>query len=89
MPTTRPRHSLTETDDVAAALADAARRWPQDRDSPGRLLLRLLKEGHRMIRGALDAEAATRRDGVDASAGALTGAYPVGYLRDLRDEWPA
>jgi hypothetical protein len=88
MPTTRPRYSVTETEELAAALADAARRWPEDRDSPGRLLHRLLREGHRAICRAHERELAARRAGVEASAGALTGAYPDGYLRELRDDWP-
>jgi hypothetical protein len=89
VPTTRPRHSVTETDEVAAALADAARRWPQDSRSPGRLLTHLLREGHRAIQGVRDDEVAARRAGVEAASGALTGAYPAGYLQDLRDDWPA
>lgn len=28
MPTTRPRHPVTETDEIAEILDDAARRWP-------------------------------------------------------------
>jgi hypothetical protein len=29
MPTARPRHMITETDDITAALDAAARRWPE------------------------------------------------------------
>jgi hypothetical protein len=89
VPTSRPRHSLTETDEVARALADAARRWPEDRRSPGRLLLRLLHEGHRAIRGEMRTDAEQRRAAVAATAGSLTGVYPEGYLAELRGEWPA
>jgi hypothetical protein len=89
VPTSRPRHSLTETDEVARALADAARRWPEDRRSPSRLLLRLVQEGHRAIRGELGEDDADRRSAILASAGTLTGSYPDGYLADLRSDWPA
>jgi hypothetical protein len=89
MPTSRPRHSITETEDVAAALTDAARRWPEDRDAPGRLLRRLLREGHRAIRHDRTDEVAKRRAGVESSAGVLTGMYPESYLTDLREDWPA
>jgi hypothetical protein len=49
VPTTKPRHAVTETPEVAEALAAAARRWPEDRGRPGRLLRRLIREGHRGI----------------------------------------
>ena len=89
MPTTRPRHSITETDAVAAALEDAARRWPEDRDSPGRLLTRLLRAGHDAIREDRHDETADRLRGIEESAGVLDDAFPAGYLDDLRDDWPA
>lgn len=88
MPTARPRHTITETDDVARALDEAARRWPEDGHARGRLVLRLLAEGHRAIQRDDDAEVARRHDAVRRTSGALTGAYPAGYLERLRDEWP-
>jgi hypothetical protein len=89
MPTQRPRHAITETDEVARALDDAARRWPEDRDARGRLLLRLLHAGHEAIGTNREAEAADRRQAIARTSGALTGAYDEGYLSDLRDDWPA
>lgn len=89
MPTTRPRHLITETDQVAQALDDAARRWPEDRHSRAKLLLHLVEEGHQAL---LD-EAAERRDArlaaIHRTSGALTGAYEAGYLEQLREDWPA
>jgi hypothetical protein len=49
VPTTRPRHTITQTDEVTQALADAARRWPEGRERPAKLLLSLLREGRRAI----------------------------------------
>lgn len=86
MPTTRPRHTITETDAVAEALADAAKRWPDER--PGGLLLRLVAEGHRAIRVA-DRHAADRRKAaLERTSGALTGVYEPGELDELRRDWP-
>jgi hypothetical protein len=89
MPTTRPRHVVTETDQVAEALNDAARRWPQDRRSRSRLLLHLVKEGHR----ALIAEAGERRQArlaaIRRTSGSLSGVYDADYLQRLREDWPA
>ena len=88
MPTTRPRHVITETDDVARALDDAARRWPAERGNRRKLLLRLMEEGHRAI-GDRDASGAdARRAAVERTSGALTGSYGEDYLTDLRADWP-
>ena len=88
MPTTRPRLTITETDELADTLDAAAARWPEIR-SRRELLLRLVEQG----REALDRErgeaTARRRDGVRRTSGALTGAYEAGYLERLRDDWPA
>jgi len=89
VPTARARHSVTETDDVARALDAAAQRWPDDSGARSRLLLRLVAEGHRVIREDHDAKTGNRREAVRRTSGALTGAYPAGYLEDLRGDWPA
>ena len=57
MPTTRPRHQVTETDEVARALDLAARRWPGE--SRGRLLVRLVEEAGEVL--ASDEDARRRR----------------------------
>lgn len=87
MPTHRPRHVITETDDVARALDDAAKRWP---DSPNRtrLLIRLVEEGDRSLAEREDEAAARRREAITRTSGALTGMYEPGYLAELRRDWP-
>jgi hypothetical protein len=88
MPTTRPRHAITETDEVAHALSDAARQWPHDRERPAKLLLDLVREGHRAITADAERAATDRRAAIARSGGALTGLYPAGYLERLRGDWP-
>lgn len=85
--TTRPRHSITETDDIAAALDAASERWPGEPRAA--LLRRLVHEGHRTLdvttaRRRLDRLAAVRR-----ASGAMTGVYRSDELQRLRDDWPA
>jgi hypothetical protein len=82
--TTRPRHTITETDDVARALDEAARRWPQE--PRGRLVVRLVEEGRRAISDERERAIEERRRAIRESAGKTR--YPPGYLQRLRDEWP-
>jgi len=87
MPTTRPRHLVTETDDLANALDAAASRWPGV--SRPQLLVRLALEGHRAAQQAHDERRRRRLAAVREHSGILTGAYGPGYLDQLREEWPA
>lgn len=87
VPTTRPRHLVTETDELAAALDAAAQRWPSLRRP--QLLVRLALEGHQV---ALQAQAERRRRRLallEEHGGCLTGAYGPDYLHQLRAAWPA
>ncbi len=88
MPTSRPRHTITESDEIARALRDAARRWPADSGSPRVLLERLVAEGHGVLTRDQDAEVQARRDAILRTSGSLTGTYPSDYLERLRDDWP-
>lgn len=87
MPTTRPRHFVTESDDLTAALDAAAQRWPGS--SRSHLLVRLALEGHRAAQQARDERRRRRLAAVRRHSGILTGAYGPDHLHDLRKEWPA
>jgi hypothetical protein len=88
MPTTRPRLTITETDELAATLDAAAARWPEVR-SRRELLLRLVEQGRDVLDREHAEATARRREAVQRTSGALTGAYEPGYLERLRDDWPA
>lgn len=78
---------MTETDDLAAALDAASRRWPTL--SRPQLLVRLAMEGHRAAQQAHDERHSRRLAAVRRHSGILTGAYGPDYLSKLREEWPA
>lgn len=79
---------ITETDEVAHALAVAASRWPDDRERPAKLLLDLVREGHRAIAEDEHRTVAQRRAAIERTSGVVAGVYPPGYLDQLRGDWP-
>lgn len=87
MTTTRPRHFVTESDELTLALDGAARRWPEL--SRARLIVRLALEGDRAARGADEERRSRKLAAVRRHSGLLTGTYGPDYLAGLREEWPA
>lgn len=86
MPTTRPRHQITETPEVAHALDLAARRWP--REPRSKLLLHLLRTGSATLEQERSAESQERLKAIDASSGKYADAFSEDYLAELRQDWP-
>jgi hypothetical protein len=86
MPTTRPRHFVTESDELASALDEAALRWPGL--SRSQLIVRLALEGRSRIEESIEADRRARLARLRQHAGAGSGAYGDGYLDDLRGDWP-
>jgi hypothetical protein len=82
MPIARPRHVLTETDDLAEAIDVAAAHYPGE--SRADVVRHLVRLGAETIAEQQDHH---RREVLDR-AGRYPGLYPEGYLDDLRDEWP-
>lgn len=89
MPTTRPRHFVTETDELAEALNAAAQRWPELSHSKNKLIIRLALDGHRAHEQSSHQEA-ERRLGVIARAGTLlSGMNARAELERMRTaDWP-
>jgi hypothetical protein len=78
VPTQRPRHPVTETEEVAAVLDEAARRWPDVARS--RLIPLILRDWAAGGRSPAAAAGARR---------ALMGSLPgSSALYDRAEEWP-
>ena len=79
MPTTRPRHSVTETDEITEILDEASRKWS---DAPRAKLIRLI---------ILDWARSGRSPSSRADARAmLEGSLPgSSALYDRSQDWPA
>lgn len=86
VPTTRPRHFVTETDDLTVALDAAAARWPGL--SRPQLLVRLALEGHRAAAQVREERRRRRLEALADHRGAFTGSYGDDYLERSREEWP-
>ena len=82
MPTVRPRHLLTETDELAHAIDAAAALYPGE--SRADVLRHLVQLGAETIAEQQD----RRRETVRDRAGRFPGLYPTGHLDDLREDWP-
>jgi hypothetical protein len=78
---------VTETDELAAALDEAARRWPSL--SRSQLVVRLAIEGHRAALYAREERRQRRLAALRRHSGMLTGAYGPDYLHAFGEEWPA
>lgn len=87
MPTTRPRHLVTETDELARALDSAAQRWPGV--SRPQLLVRLALTADQDAARSEQQRRARRLAAVHRHSGMLSGAYGPDYLERLREDWPA
>lgn len=85
MPTTRRRYQVTETEAVARAIDEAAKRWPGEPRS--RLIVRAIVAGGAALEG--DAASKDRLERLKRLKGAYQDAYGPGYLAELRGEWPA
>ena len=82
MPTVRPRHLLTETDELAHAIDAAAALYPgESRADVVRHLVQLGAESVAELQG-------THRTNVRDRAGRFPGLYPAGHLNELREDWP-
>lgn len=89
MPTTKPRHMITESDDVAAALELAKARWPELSNDKGKLLKKMLEFSALAIAREMDLKRNSRLSKIEDIAGSMPDVWPENWREEARSEWPA
>ncbi len=89
MPTTKPRHMITETDEISGALTQAAKIWPELAGQRTLLLRKLLEVGIQTIEMDLEKNTAQRIAAVEKLAGSMDGVWPANWREELVEDWPA
>ncbi|CAB4551895.1 unannotated protein [freshwater metagenome] len=88
MPTTRPRHMITETDQLSEALSQAAKLWPELAGQRTLLLRKVLEVGIETIEQEATQKTKSRMAGVDKLAGSMPGVWPANWKEELAKDWP-
>lgn len=88
MPTTKPRHMITETDQISQALSQAAKMWPELAGQRTLLLRKLLEVGIQTVEQGLENDTAQRLAAIDKLAGSMDGVWPTNWREELAEDWP-
>lgn len=88
MPTERPRHMITETDELSEALAHAERLWPELKGQRSQLLRKILEVGSEQLVKSANEEASERERLIQNLAGTLNDVWPANWREELADDWP-
>jgi hypothetical protein len=88
MPTTRPRHMITETDQLSDALTEAAKIWPELSGQRTLLLRKVLEVGIESIEAQATKRTKSRWAKVQKLAGSMDGVWPANWRDELDQDWP-
>lgn len=88
MPTSRPRHMITETDQLSHALIEAAKIWPELSGQRNLLLRKILEVGIESVQAKANQKTNARVTGVQKLAGSMDGVWPANWKKELAEDWP-
>ena len=88
MPTSRPRHMITETDQLSDALSEAAKIWPELSGQRTLLLRKVLEVGIESIEAQATKRTKSRLAKVQKLAGSMDGVWPANWRNELDQDWP-
>jgi hypothetical protein len=88
MPTARPRHMITETDQITQGLSQAAKQWPELAEQRTLLLRKIIEAGLEAINLEDAHRAQSRLASVKKIAGSMDGIWPTNWREELAEDWP-
>lgn len=88
MPTVRPRHMITETDQISQGLSQAAKQWPELAEQRTLLLRKVIEAGLEAIALKETKRAKSRLESVKNLAGSMDGIWPTNWKEELAEDWP-
>lgn len=88
MPTNRPRHMITETDQLSDALSKAEAIWPELSGQRTLLLRKVLEIGIEAIETQANYRSEGRLKAVKKLAGSMDGVWPANWRKELAEDWP-
>ena len=89
MPTARQRHMITETEQLARALEEAATIWPEYRNKRAELLRQIIDQGSEVVHSLAEKKVQKRLNAIENISGAYTDIWPDNWREETRQEWPA
>lgn len=88
MPTARPRHMITETDQISQGLSQAAKQWPELAEQRTLLLRKIIEAGLQAIDLEETSKAEIRLASLKQIAGTMDGVWPTNWREELAEDWP-
>ncbi len=88
MPTARPRHMITETDQISQGLSKAAKQWPELAEQRTLLLRKIIEAGLQAIENEESERTQSRLASVKKVAGSMDGIWPTNWREELAEDWP-
>ena len=88
MPTARPRHMITETDQISQGLSQAAKQWPELAEQRTLLLRKIIEAGLQAIENEESKRTQNRLASVKKVAGSMDGIWPTNWKQEMAEDWP-
>lgn len=78
---------ITETDQISAALAHAAKLWPELAGQRTLLLRKVLEVGIEKIEQEATTKSKGRISSIEKLAGSMDGVWPANWREELAEDW--